>query len=566
MARKQRGVTLKNNHRPNRTNGAASRTLLVTLAIILLIASALSQNKQLAQALNVPDQASKETPQGKEAARVLPAPFSAKRFLEHVSYLASDELEGRNVGSQGSAKAVEYITRHLKQFGISPLAADKGWTQSFPVKLPGQEAVVNARNILGISPGKGALARDAILISAHHDHMGIDEELQKAGKDGIFNGADDNASGCAALLLWAEALDALRAKLPDSYRTVIFAFFDAEERGLVGSRFYLTHPLWPVERTAVNVNFDMVGRLGIGRLLALDSTSNPFMADRIVALAPDCGLRVETRLSGGGRSDHVNFLDREIPAVHFSTGTHSDYHQVTDEASRIDSSGGARITWFAFRLVEELLTTTESLKFKQPARQFDIARLLNLVSKLGIMPSLNAQSGKYPKIQMVAPGSPAAKNGLASGDEITAVNGAAIERLEDAAILFAQLRFEEGLRLTVLRKGEKVEVRLPAEVFRAFSGPAIKALDNDKFEVEFRFKAPAGTKSVTLRGSFNKWDAKANPMDGPDKDGVFSAKLTLPKGVHEYKFFIVDTEIWLADPSNLDSSGQNGNSVLTFVR
>jgi hypothetical protein len=195
------------------------------------------------------------------------------------------------------------------------------------------------------------------------------------------------------------------------------------------------------------------------------------MVDRIGALAADCGLRVETRLSGGGRSDHVNFLDREIPAVHFSTGVHSDYHRVTDEAARIDSIGGARISWLAFRLVEELMTTSESLKYKQPARQFDIARLLSLVGKLGIIPALNAQSGKYPKIQKVVPGSLADKYGFKSGDEITAVNGAAFERLEDAAIAFGQLRFEDGLRVTVLREGKKLEVALPGEVFQDFFDP-----------------------------------------------------------------------------------------------
>jgi 1,4-alpha-glucan branching enzyme len=96
------------------------------------------------------------------------------------------------------------------------------------------------------------------------------------------------------------------------------------------------------------------------------------------------------------------------------------------------------------------------------------------------------------------------------------------------------------------------------------AGPAVKALDDGKFEVTFRLKAPAGTKAVELRGTFNKWAAKANPMNGPDKEGAFTAKLTLPSGMHEYKFYIVDTDLWLADPANEQTVGPLGNSVLKF--
>src|SRR4029077_5172618 len=166
-------------------------------------------------------------------------------------------------------------------------------------------------------------------------HLGIDADLVKAGKDGIFNGADDNASGCAALLLLVQALSGGRTGLPPSHRTVIFASFDAEERGLVGSRYYVQHPLWPLQRTSANLNFDMVGRLGLGRLLAMDSHSNTILTERIETLAPRCGLRVETRLSGAQRADHQNFLDKEIPAAHFCSGVHADYHQVSDEVAKI---------------------------------------------------------------------------------------------------------------------------------------------------------------------------------------------------------------------------------------
>src|SRR5712692_7646179 len=159
-----------------------------------------------------------------------PAPFTAARFREHVAYLASDELAGRAVGSPGSTKAIDYIMRHLKDYGATGLGPDGTWLQEFPHGPKGiakpQSTPVVGRNLLTVVPGKGELAKEAILVSAHHDHLGSDPERIKAGKDGIYNGADDNASGCAALLLLAEALHADRSSLPPSYRTVIFASFD----------------------------------------------------------------------------------------------------------------------------------------------------------------------------------------------------------------------------------------------------------------------------------------------------------------------------------------------------
>ena len=127
----------------------------------------------------------------------------------------------------GSANAMEYIIRQLQDAGAQGLGKDGAWYQDFPF---GDKVKVTARNVLGVFPGKGALADEAVIVSAHHDHLGTNDDLVKAGKDGIFNGADDNASGCAAILLVARALGAERSRLPASYRTVIFASFDAEEQ------------------------------------------------------------------------------------------------------------------------------------------------------------------------------------------------------------------------------------------------------------------------------------------------------------------------------------------------
>lgn len=490
-----------------------------------------------------------------------PAPFAAERFREHVAYLASDELAGRDVGSEGSAKAVEYLIRHLQSSGAAPLGRRGDYRQEFPF-VHRERKPVSACNVLAVVPGSGALEHEAILVSSHHDHLGIDAARIKAGKDGIFNGADDNASGCAALLLVAEALHADRDRLPPSRRTVILASFDAEERGLVGSRYYVEHPLWPLERTAADLNFDSVGRLGGGRLLALDSQSNRFLTERIETLAPACGLRVETRLNGTRRADNQSFLDREVPAVHLCSGINADYHQVTDEVARIDAAGGARIAWLGYRVLRDAMSTPGRLQYAPPPPTFNVDAILRLMFRIGIVPEQMAQSGKYGHIRFVLPGSWAAKQGLRSGDAVAGLNGKEFDDLIDAALAFARLRLDRDLRLTVLRGDKKEEVTIPAAALADFAGPPVKPIGDGRFEVLFRFKPVQPSKSVAAVGTFNKWEIEAQPMSGPDKDGSYTARVVLKPGIYEYKF-VVDGRAWLADPGNVYVTGRQGNSVLT---
>jgi hypothetical protein len=492
---------------------------------------------------------------GQAAGNDPPAPFLAARFLEHVAYLASDELGGRGVASAGSAKAAAYIIEQLKQSGVKPLLTDGGWYQVFPI------GKITGRNVLGVVPGKGELAKEAILVSSHHDHLGTDPVLVKAGKDGIYNGADDNASGCAAMLLVAQALYADRDQLPTSCRAVIFASFDAEEMGLQGSRYYVNHPLWPLDKTAADLNFDMVGRLRGGRLLAADAASNSYLQARLAALAGNCGLKIETRLGGSRRADNASFLDREIPAVHFNTGLHSDYHQVTDESSKIDSAGGARVAWLSYLLLRDAMKEPGHLRYQRVAPEFDIELILRVIFRLGIIPELNAQEGKYPRINGIVPGSIAARYGLQSKDELSAVDATRLERIEDAALAFGRVRFDKGVQLTVLRKGKEIQVRLPPEAFKDFLGPEVKPLGHDRFELVFRYQPNGTPKSVALIGTFNNWNVTSQPMTGPDKEGYYSTRLELKQGTYEYKF-VIDGKRRVNDPANIRRTGPEANSLL----
>src|SRR6185369_15484232 len=206
----------------------------------------------------------------------LPAPFTAAEFQKHAAFLASDELEGRFPGSEGSAKAAAYLINAFEAQGLQPLQADRSWFQEFSFPLPNYVGVIKARNLFAVFPGRGTLAAEAVIVAAHYDHLGKKvSDKNEEPADVIFNGADDNASGVAAMLQVAAALSGQKTFLPSSHRTVIFAAFDAEERGLLGADHYVNHPLWPLKQTAAVINFDSVGRLRMGKVFASDADTSP---------------------------------------------------------------------------------------------------------------------------------------------------------------------------------------------------------------------------------------------------------------------------------------------------
>jgi Zn-dependent M28 family amino/carboxypeptidase len=209
------------------------------------------------------------------------------------------------------------------------------------VAAPGEVIEQPAFNVVGILPGRGTperpeLAEQAIVLSAHYDHIGVREGAPE-GEDAVYNGADDDASGCAAVLELAEAL----AAGPAPARTVVFLLATGEEIGLVGTRHYLEQPAVPLERTVTNLNFEMIGRPdalvgGRGKLWLTGwerTNLGPAFAARGLGVVPDA--RPEQAFFQ--RSDNYAFAVRGIVAQTLSSyDLHSDYHRVSDEASKLD--------------------------------------------------------------------------------------------------------------------------------------------------------------------------------------------------------------------------------------
>jgi hypothetical protein len=212
------------------------------------------------------------------------------------------------------------------------------------------------RNVLGILPGTdAALAREAIVVGAHYDHIGTGGQYSEAPEatGQIHNGADDNASGTAALLEIARVAAGSRERFG---RTIVFAAFAGEELGLRGSERYVAQPAVPLGRTVAMINLDMIGRAR-GRVMVGVFGRAPRLSSLVGHMRPWTRLSLQDFARGGygqDESDVAPFATHGVPAVAFFTGFHADYHRPTDDWPRIDAEGGAEIARLALRLVEEL--------------------------------------------------------------------------------------------------------------------------------------------------------------------------------------------------------------------
>ncbi|MFZ2905873.1 MAG: M28 family peptidase [Cyclobacteriaceae bacterium] len=249
--------------------------------------------------------------------------FDSAILIQHVKTLSSDAMEGRKTGTEGGKKARAYIIDELKKIGVAPFVPN--YSQPFTVKPAG----VAGNNILAVIPGKLA---ETIIISAHYDHLGIRNNI-------IFNGADDNASGVAALLSLAQYF----TKHPPHHR-LIFAFFDAEEMGLQGSSFFVNTVNLEGEKTILNINLDMVSRSDKNELYACGGYHAADVQKRIEQVKPPDGfvLRFGHDNPALGhndwtsQSDHFSFHQKKIPFVYFGVEDHPDYHRATDDFEKIN--------------------------------------------------------------------------------------------------------------------------------------------------------------------------------------------------------------------------------------
>lgn len=302
-----------------------------------------------------------------------PADVSVEAYVEHVRFLASDELGGRGNGTPGLERAAAYIAAHFERLGLQPGGESGTWFQPFRIVTPevdtdgaGRKEAdpraggeqLQVRNVVGVVPGSDPTrAHEAVVVGAHYDHLGLggSHSLAPEARGEIHNGADDNASGTAALLELARLVSASRGRFP---RTTVFVAFAGEELGLLGSAHYVEQPTVPLERTVAMVNLDMVGRPE-GRILLTGTEAAPSLVGDVEAAATGRAIEVQRFEHGAGASDDTSFIRRGVPSVAFFSGYHADYHRPTDDWHRLDVQGAVEVTRIALALTQRLSARAE---------------------------------------------------------------------------------------------------------------------------------------------------------------------------------------------------------------
>jgi Zn-dependent M28 family amino/carboxypeptidase len=274
-------------------------------------------------------------------------------------------MEGRRVNTPGGKAAGDFLAQELKDLGLLPGAPDGQYLQ---------DCGNGCRNVLGLLKGSDpAVTDETVIVGAHYDHVGV----RRRGSDGstfeVFNGANDNASGVAGVLEIAEALTTL-PQAPQ--RSVLFALWDGEESGFVGSTFFANHPTVAIDRVAGVVTLDMIGRVVDDQLIIWGTgTAAPW---RDIFSASNVGpeLKLDFRPFTLMLSDHVPFFSRGIPSVLACTGMFRELHRVTDDVELLNPDGMRRTTQLLQGVVLELANRPDRLTFVEAARK-DVTRDVN---------------------------------------------------------------------------------------------------------------------------------------------------------------------------------------------
>jgi len=321
-----------------------------------------------------------------------------------------------------------------------------------------------AFNVVGrLEPATPPIDDRVVVIGAHYDHLGRGGpgSLEPDSTE-IHNGADDNASGVAAVLEAARILSAQRDELR---RPVIFATFAGEERGLLGSGRFVKSPSAGLDVTKVDamINLDMVGRLRGESLTIFGVDTATEWKDLVAGACERAHLECKQNGDGYGPSDHTSFYAADVPVLFLFTGTHDQYHRPSDDADLLNATGGAKVAALAADLVANTADWTERLTLErakaQPLPKGDVR---SFGASMGTIPDYSGPpEGKTGMLLAgVRPDGPADKAGLRRGDLIVGVGEQEIRSIEDLMFVLRQAHPGETTKVVVERDGERVELTL----------------------------------------------------------------------------------------------------------
>ena len=308
-------------------------------------------------------------------------------------------------------------------------------------------------NIIGMVEGTDpALKGQYVVIGAHYDHLGMGDEnsLAASREPDVHHGADDNASGTSAVL----ELAARFAKNP-AKRSMLFMGFSGEEKGLIGSKAWVSTPTVPLSDVVSMINLDMVGRLKDNKVNVQGygtSSKWPAIVDSAKAYA---GLAVSTTADGFGPSDHSSFFSKDIPVLFFFTGLHSDYHRPSDTWDKINADGTAKVVAMAERAARDIANADDRPDFVKPEPNKTQSGSIALKVSLGVIPDY-ADDPKGLKITGVRAGSAAEKAGLQGDDVITKIDAMTIKNIYDLMASLGTYKPRDTAKIVVIRGGKEV--------------------------------------------------------------------------------------------------------------
>jgi hypothetical protein len=380
----------------------------------------------------------------------------------------------------GNDSAAAYIARRFSGLGLTPAfvstetrvcartgnasACDPRFVQSFVARSvaaahAGLQGELPAQNVAAVIRGSDPALRDEyVILGAHFDHLGRSAfgALDPDALNAIHNGADDNASGTAAVI---ELARLLRRDPPK--RSVMFVTFSGEELGLLGSQYFVDHPPVPLEKVRAMLNFDMVGRMQEDRLIVYGVATAQELNDIVAKANAAAPLRVAATGDGFGASDHSSFYAKNLPVLHFFTNVHEDYHKATDDVDKINALGIARVVALAERVTRAIADRPQPLTFvRAVAAAPSMSTRENTSAYLGSIPDMGATEVKGVRLTGVRADSPADKAGLKTGDVIVEFAGKPVNDLyayTDA--LYAQSP-GDTVDVVVLRGAERMTVKV----------------------------------------------------------------------------------------------------------
>ena len=392
--------------------------------------------------------------------------ISGSELKAHVDVLADDTFEGREAGSRGGRAAAGYLVKQFHEHSLLPAGEDGGYYQSFNRGF---------RNILGLLEGRDPqLKNEVIVVSGHYDHVGYGNRRNSYGPTGyIHNGADDNASGTAGIL---EAIDACTNLSEPPKRSILFALWDGEEQGLLGSKHWVSQPTIRLDSVKLMINVDMIGRMKDRRMEVYGSRTAEGLRRFISEHNVETDVRLDFNWEMKENSDHYSFFKHGIPVLMFHTGLHDDYHRPSDDAHKVNVQGmqdAARILFqTAFELAErrKISGFREAARYETPGHKERLeASLPASQPRLGVWMEKAGEGKSGVIITEVKRGSAAEKSGIHRNDRVIEFDGKKVESRQDmvsailragksASVLLQRADEEEPAKLTIELDGNPIRL------------------------------------------------------------------------------------------------------------